>query len=139
MSPLTSHRRARRRSRRQVLIIAACALVVVALLIGGVTQIGPQSGPFDASVNRSFAAQGAIVVQQSNATGATLRRLMANMQNQDRQTLQAQLDAVTAQADQEAAAAENLATPATPGGVQGAFATVFAQRDRATRASPLGL
>jgi hypothetical protein len=134
MPPLTSYRRARRRSRRQLLIIAACALVVLALLIGGVTKIGHESGPYDASVNQSFATQGALVVQQSNATGATLRNLMANMQKQDRQTLQAQLDTVTAQADQEAAAAENLATPATSGGVQGAFATVFTQRDQATRA-----
>lgn len=131
MPPLSTYRRARRRSRRQLLIIGACTLVVVALLVGGATQIGRQSSPYDASVNRSFAAQGAIVVQQSNSTGATLRRLMRNMQNQDRRTLQAQLDTVTAQADQEAAAAENLATPVTPGGVQGAFATVFAERDQA--------
>ncbi len=133
MPPLSTSRRARRRSRRQLLIIGACALVVVALLVGGVTQIGRQSSPFDASVNRSFAAQGSIVVQQSNATAATLRGLMTSMQNRDRRALQAQLDIVTAQADQQAAAAENLATPVTPGGVQGAFATVFADRARAVR------
>ncbi len=134
MPPLTSYRRARRRSRRQLLIIGACALLVAAVLVGGVTQIGRQSSPFDTSVNRSFAAQGAIVVQQSNATGATLRRLMGNIQNLDRRTLQARLDIVTAQADKEATAAANLATPVTPGGVQGAFATVFAEREQAARA-----
>ncbi len=133
MPPLSTYRRARRRSRRQRLIIGACVLLVLALLVGGVTQIGSQSGPFDASVNRSFAAQGATVVQQSDATGATLRRLMRDMQNQDRGTLQAQFDTLTAQADQEAVAAENLATPVTPGGVQSAFATVFAARAQATR------
>ncbi len=133
MPPLTSYRRARRRSRRQVLIIGAGALLVVALLVGGVTQIGPRSSPYDASVNHSFAAQGAIVVKQSNATGATLRRLIHNTQNGDRRTLQAQLDIVTAQADREAAAAQILAAPTTPGGVQGAFAAVFADRDEAAR------
>jgi len=134
MPPPTAYRRARRRSRRQLLIVGSCALLVVALLVGGVARIGRQSSPYDASVNRSFAAQGAIVVQQSNATGATLRLLMRSMQNRDRRTLQAQLDIVTAQADREATAAESLATPVTPGGVQGAFATVFAERDQAARA-----
>ena len=58
MPPLSTHRRARRRSRRRLLTFSVCVLVVVALLVGGVTQIGRQSGPFDASVNGSFAAQG---------------------------------------------------------------------------------
>ncbi len=134
MPPLSTYRRARRRSRRQRLIIGACVVLVLALLVGGVTKIGSQSSPFDASVNRSFAAQGATVVQQSNATGAALRSLMRKMQDQDRLSLQAQFDTLTAQADQEAVAAENLATPVTPGGVQGAFATVLADRAQATRA-----
>lgn len=133
MPQLSSYRRARRRSRRQLLIIGASALLVVVLLVGGVTQIGPQSSPYNASVNRSFAAQGGIVVRQSNATGATLRRLMRNMQHRDSRTVQAQLDIVTAQADREAAAAENLATPVTPGGEQGAFASVLTARDEAAR------
>jgi hypothetical protein len=134
MPPLSPNRRARKRSRRRLIIFLASTLVVLALLIGGITQIGRRSNPFYASVNRSFATQAITVVRQSNATGATLRALMKNMQNRDRQTLAAELDLVTAQADQEATAAENLSSPVTPGGVQVQFAQVLAQRDRAVRA-----
>jgi hypothetical protein len=131
MPPLSPHRRARKRSRRRLIVFLACTVVLAVLLVGGVTQIGRQSNPFYVSVNRSFATQGATVVHESNATGATLRTLMRNMADQDRQTLQAELDLVAAQANQEATAAENLASPVTPGGVQVQFARVFAQRDQA--------
>ena len=58
MSPLLTHRRSRRRSRARRLVVLVCALVVAAVLIGGVARIGSRSGPFRASVNRSFGAQG---------------------------------------------------------------------------------
>jgi hypothetical protein len=96
-----------------------------------VTQIGRQSGPFDVSVNRSFAAQATTVVQESNSTAVSVRRLVNNGQSSDRRSLQAAMDGVTAQADQEAAAADTLATPVAPGGVQGEFATVLSQRAQA--------
>jgi hypothetical protein len=133
MSPLSTHRRARRRSRSGRLVLLGCALIVVALLVGGLTQIGRQSGPFYTSVNRSFSAQAAVVVEQSNATGASLRRLMAHLQSRDRRALQASLDTLTARAEQEAAAAEALNTPVSPGDVQGKFAVVLAERAQALR------
>jgi hypothetical protein len=108
-------------------VVLACALVVVAILIGGVARIGPRSGPFRASVNRSFGAQGAVLVDRSNATGASLRRLMGTMPGLNRQTLQVALDDVTAQAGDQAARAAALATN---GSVEGRFATVFAARVR---------
>jgi hypothetical protein len=40
---------------------------------------------------------------------------------------------LTAQADEEADAADNLATPVTPGGVQGEFAAVLSERAHAVR------
>jgi len=125
MSPLLTHRRSRRRSRAGRLVVLACVLVVAAVLIGGVTRIGSQSGSFNASVNRSFAAQGAVLVDQSNATGASLRRLMGAMPDQDRLTLQAGLDDVTAQARDQAVRAAALATNGT---VEAQFAIVFADR-----------
>jgi len=106
-------------------VVLACALVVAAVLIGGVARIGPRSGPFRTSVNRSFGAQGAVLVDLSNATGASLRRLMGVMPDQGRQTLQAELDDVTAQAGDQAARAAALASN---GGVEGRFATVLADR-----------
>jgi hypothetical protein len=133
MPPLSTHRRARRRSRAGRLVLLGCAAVVLALVIGGVTQVGRQSDPFYTSVNRSFATQAAAVVQQSNATGASLRHLLATMQNQDRRTLQANLDTLTTQADQESAAADALNSSASPGDVQGQFATVISQRAQAVR------
>jgi hypothetical protein len=128
MPPLSTHRRARRRSRRRLIILSVCLLIVVALLVGGITQIGRQSGPFEASVNRSFALQATTVVDESNDTAQLLRRLMANMQTGGRRTLQAGMDTVSAQAHQEAAAADNLATPTAPGDVQGEFAAVLSKR-----------
>ena len=103
------------------------ALVVAAVLIGGVARIGSRSGPFRTSVNRSFGAQGTVLVDLSNATGASLRRLLGAMPDQSRQSLQAELDDVTAQAADQAARAAVLSNN---GGVEGRFATVFADRSR---------
>jgi hypothetical protein len=128
MSPRTSHRRARRRSRAGRLVVLAAVLVVAAVLIGGVARIGPRSGPFNASVNRSFGAQGAVLADLSNATGSSLRRLMGAMPTQDRQTLQAGLDDVAAQAGDQSVRANALAGD---GSLEGRFATVFADRARA--------
>jgi hypothetical protein len=133
MPPLSSRRRARRQSRAGRLVILVCAAVVLALVIGGITQVGRQSGPFYTSVNRSFATQAATIVQQSNATGASLRHLIATMQNEDRRTLQANLDTLTAQADQQAATAGALTSPSSPGDAQGQFAAVLSQRAQAVR------
>jgi hypothetical protein len=66
-----------------------------------------------------------VLVDRSNATGASLRRLMGAMPDQNRQTLQVELDDIAAQAGDQAARAAFLATG---GGVQGRFATVFADR-----------
>jgi hypothetical protein len=131
MSPLVAHRRSRRRSWSGKTVVLVCGLVVVALLVGGITQIGRQSGPFDASVNRSFAVQGAIVVGQSNATAVSVRHLMQTMQNKDRRPLQAELDALSAQAEQEAARSSALVVSSSSGDVQGRFAAVFADRAEA--------
>jgi hypothetical protein len=131
MSPLRSRRRARRRSRSGKVVVLVVLGVIVALLVGGVTQVGRQSGPYDARVNRSFATQGAVVANDSNVTAASVRRLMKDMPNLDRRTLQAELDSFTAQSAGQAARAEFLATPAPPGGVQEQFAAVFADRAQA--------
>jgi hypothetical protein len=128
MSPLLTHRRSRRRSRTGRLVVLVGLLVAVAVLIGGLAHVGPQSGPFDAHINRSFAAQGAVLAQESNATGTSVRRLMATMPQEDRLTLQADLDDAVAQTSDQATGAAALATK---GGVQNQFAAVFADRARA--------
>jgi hypothetical protein len=133
MPPLSTHRRARRRSRAGRLVLLGCAAVVLALVIGGVTQVGSQSGAFYTSVNRSFSTQAAALVQQSNQTGTSLRHLLADLPNQDRPGLQANLDTLTTQADQQAANAGNLDSPASPGDVQGQFAAIISRRAQAVR------
>ena len=133
MSPLKSHRRARRRSWSGKVVVLVVLGLIVALLVGGVTQIGRQSGPYDAHTNRSFAAQGGVVAKDSNLTASSVRRLMRDMQNLDRQTLQAELDAFTAQSAGQASRAEFLTTPAAAGAVQDQFAAVFADRAQAVR------
>lgn len=133
MPPLSPHRRARRRSRAGRLVLLGCAAVVLALVIGGVTQVGSQSGAFYTSLNRSFSTQAAAVVEQSNETGSSLRHLLAVLPNQDRQGLQANLDTLTTQADKQAAYAGTLDSPASPGDVQGQFAAVISRRAQALR------
>jgi hypothetical protein len=100
-------------------------LLALALLVGGIARIGHQSGPYDASLNRSFATQGAVLVDQSDLTASSLRHLMAATAGLSRLTLQADLDGLATQAGDQATRA---ATLAAGGGVQGQFALVFAQR-----------
>ena len=131
MLPLKTRRRPRRRSRYGRVILVVLLVVVVAFVVGGITQIGRQSGPYYASVNRSFAIQGAVVADDSNVTGSSVRRLIGDVPTLDRQSLQAELDTFTAQAAAQAAQALVLTTPSSPGGVQGKFAAVFADRAQA--------
>ena len=81
MSPRLAHRRSRRRSRSGRLVVVVIAAVAIALLVGGIARVGHQSGPYDASVNRSFAVQGTLITEESNATASSLRQLWRTMQN----------------------------------------------------------
>src|ERR1700722_2185088 len=102
MPPLSPRRRARRRYRSRRLTVLIGALVVTGVLIGGYTQVSRQSGPYDAALNRSFAAQGAVVAEQSDITARSLLHLMRHMQTQDRPDLEAQLDSVVEQSGRQA-------------------------------------
>jgi hypothetical protein len=113
-----------------VVVIAA---VAIALLVAGIARVGHQSGPYDASVNRSFAVQGTLITEESNATASSLRQLWRTMQNEQRPALQSALDTAVAQSAQQAAEAAALAGPDLPGDVQGQFAAVFAARAEAVR------
>src|SRR5580704_12668127 len=99
MPPLIPRRRSRRRSVSGRMVLLICGLVVTALVVGGLTQVSRQSGPFEASQNRSFAALGTVVADKSNVTGAGLRHLMTTLQTQQRPQLQADLDGLVQQAD----------------------------------------
>jgi hypothetical protein len=131
MSPPRAHRRSRRRSWLARIAWPAVVIVVIAVLIGGITQIARQSGPYDASTNRSFAAAGAVVAEESNATGSTVRHLMGTMQELDRQTLQVDLDDVVAQTAQQESQAAQLTGATSREGLRGQFVDVLTERARA--------
>jgi hypothetical protein len=130
MSPRRPRRRARRRSQARTVVFLVAAAVAVAFLVGGLTQVSRQSGTYHADSNRSLAQQGAVLADQSNATAAVVRQLVAGMQGQTRQGLQAGLDSVAQQTADESARAALAAGPPSAGSLPGEFATVFAERAR---------
>jgi hypothetical protein len=133
MPPLVARRRSRRRSWPGRAVVLVCILVVLGLLIGGLAHVGARSGPFHTSEDASFAAQAAVVADESNATAVTVQRLMGTMQQRDRAGLEAMLDTVVAQTAQQASAASAFVSPAASGGVGLALAQVFADRADAVR------
>jgi len=114
-----------------MVVVAVVAVVVLGLLIGGALRVGRASGPYWVDVNRSYAAQGVGLVDQSNRTGAQLRRLMARMPGLTRGTLQQQLDVLVADSGQVATTAAALSPPTPTDGMGPQFATALADRAKA--------
>lgn len=107
------------------------AAVLAALLIGGLAEVSRQSQGYDAASNRTLAAQGTVVAEQSNATASSATALMDTIQSQNRPGLQIALDDLVQQASNESTSAR-AASGATPMGSVGAdFAAVFADRAQA--------
>jgi hypothetical protein len=131
MSPLLSRRRSRRRSIRRRLVPALILLLIVGVLVGGLAEVSRQSTSFHNGINRSLAAQGAVVADQSNVTSSQLRQLMADMDTLDRQALQADVDSVVQQTSQQSSLAERAADPAPDGSLAARFVAVFADRAEA--------
>jgi hypothetical protein len=105
------------------------------LLIGGLAEVSSQSSGYDANSDRSLAALGGVVAEQSNTTAAQVRSLMSSLQGDIRQTLQGDLDNAVHASNEDAARAEEAAGSAGPGTVAGNFAVVF--EDRADAVSDL--
>jgi hypothetical protein len=105
--------------------------VTAALVVGGLTRISSQSGSYNADMNRSLAMQGAVLAEQSDATAAAFRSLIADMPSQTRQALQAGLDSAVQQTADESARAALVAGSAPAGSAAGQFAAVFAERAQA--------
>jgi hypothetical protein len=101
---------------------------VLALIVGGLSQVSRQSQSYDANSNRSLAAQGAVVAEQSDTTSSQVRSLMNGVQGQTRQGLQSALDGAAQQAAGESARAGVAASSQPSGSVAAQFATVFAER-----------
>ena len=106
MSPRRPRRRARRRSPARPVILLVAAAIVLALVIGGLTQVSRQSQGYDANSNRSLAAQGTVLAEQSNATSSQVRTLLNGLSGQTRQGLQAGLDGAVQQTSAAGGAGE---------------------------------
>jgi hypothetical protein len=131
MSPLLSRRRARRRSVSGRIGLAMAALVVLALLIGGLFEVGHESGGYDADTDRSLAAQVQVAADESTGTGAVFRQMLVGMAHQTREGLEAQLDDLVQQTSAETALVQRAATPAAAGTVSAQLAEIFAERQQA--------
>ena len=105
--------------------------VFAALLIGGLAEVSRQSQSYDATSNRTLAAQGTVVAEQSNATATSATALLDTIQSQNRPGLQIALDNLVQEtADQSVRA--KAASAATPMGSVGAdFVAVFSDRAQA--------
>jgi hypothetical protein len=102
--------------------------VVLLLVIGGALHVGRASRPYWRDLDRSYALQATVVIEQSNAQGATLGRLMGSITRLSRPLLQVQLDALVQQSRQSADDAVVMSTPEPAGGVGAALAAVLAER-----------
>ena len=107
--------------------------VLAALLIGGLAEVSRQSQGYDATSNRTLAAQGAVVAKQSNATGSTATALMNTLETQNRPGLQIALDDLVQETADESARADAAASATPLGSVGAGFAAVFADRAHAMR------
>lgn len=97
-------------------LIGLVVVIALFVLIGGAIEVGKVSGPYRRDVNRSYVAQGTVLVGQSNQTGAQLRSLMGRMATLRqiplrRTTLQQQLDALASASSQDATSAAALSPP----------------------------
>ncbi len=128
MSPVD---RRRRRARPATVVGIALVVLVLALLVGGLVRVGAVSTSYWRSVDRSYAAQGAVVVDQSNQTAGDLRRLLAGWTSQTRRALESTLDLLVRTTDQQAQAAAALSPPEPWGSLGPRFAAVLADRARA--------
>jgi hypothetical protein len=106
-------------------------MVVLAIVIGGLTQVSRQSAGYEAGSDRTLVAQGTVAAVQSNATAATVRKIVNNLPSQSRQAVQATLDDAVQQTSNEAARAQiaSGSTPLGPAATQ--FVEVFAERAQA--------
>lgn len=132
MSP-RRRRRARRRSPARPLVWIGITTIGLLLLLGGLAEVSRQSGDYNANANRSLAALGGVVAEQSATTSAQVRVLMTDLPTQIRQTLRAELDAAVSATGAEARSAELASGTAAPGSVGGNFAVAFEDRADAVR------
>lgn len=123
----------RRRRRARPRTVAGVVLVafLIALVVGALTRVGSVSDPYWRSVDRSYAAQGRVLVDRSNHGAVQLHSLLAGWSHASRRSLQEQLDVLVRTAARTARAAAALTPPAPWGDLGARFSSVLADRARA--------
>jgi hypothetical protein len=105
--------------------------VLAALLIGGLAEVSRQSQGYDATSNRTLAAQGTVVARQSNVTATSATALLETIQSQTRPGLQIALDNLVQETADESVQARAASGAAPMGTVGTDFAAAFADRAHA--------
>jgi hypothetical protein len=110
--------------------VGVVVAIVLALGVGGLVQMSSQSEGYDAHADRTLAAQGRVVAEQSNATAASVRALLGGVGGQTRQGLQVALDSAVQATQSESTRAAFVSSSDPVGGISSSFAAVFADRAR---------
>ncbi|MDA8316943.1 MAG: hypothetical protein M0010_17490 [Actinomycetota bacterium] len=135
MPPPVRRRRRRLLSRAGALGIAAVLFgaLVLATLVGGLLREHSQSSGYERAVDRSYAAQGRLIVEESNRLGEELRTLLATMHRQHRASLELELDTLVRSAVSLAREAATAASPPPSGSAGADIASAMADRANAAR------
>lgn len=111
MPPMDRRRTRRRRSASWLLVILAVG-IVLALLIGGLVDVGKASRSYQRSVDRSYAQESTLIVQQSNQSGVAFTGMVPVSPGYRRSELQQQLDSLVAATSNQATIAKQQDPPA---------------------------
>jgi hypothetical protein len=131
----TIPRRRRRRSPWPALSLVVLVGLVLLLVIGGLAKIGRASGPYDATIDRSFGLQADVLVAQANQTAKTLNAMLSSLGSTKttRNGLSYTLDSLVLDATREQEQARVIASPAPGDGVGASFTGAFEERASALR------
>lgn len=130
MPPLDRRRRRRRISRAGALAIVGVlvAALVVAVIVGGVLRVRGQSVGYERAVDKSYAAQARLVVQDSDRLARAFHSVLVAMPGDDRTTLEEVLDTLVRSTASDANEAATADSPVPSGGAGGGVAAAMADR-----------
>jgi hypothetical protein len=133
MSPRERRRRSRRRPVGPTVVTLVALAVALFLLIGGVAHIGSASVDYRRSADRSFAAQGSMLVAQSNRSASQLSSVMNGLPSPatQRMNLEARLDELVDDTAAVATQGRQLAAASSVGAAPGELAGVLEDRAQA--------
>jgi hypothetical protein len=106
---------------------------VLLALVGGLLREHSQSSAYERALDRSYAAQARLVVEESNRLDVQLRALLRTMSRQTRTSLELELDTLVRSAGSLAEEASTAASPSPSGSAGVDIAVAMADRADAAR------